>query len=318
MDNSVHTALLHNKNSGIHTVLPIVLGCITAFLLFTFLFDPNTLKALLKEEEILNSSTIEAILSHEYRYSIFACIGMMIPFITDQLCTFSTAVDTGTSSTLAARIDPYIVPFLVTITQLYNICYITEERTIARFWWYYQGTAMQFIVVFAVFLTTQAIYAEKYPKIQRAVSLSSLCINIAILCKVANFLTLGPRQKMFFCFASLAYAGTIISNTYIAYKRLQNYRKYCNIDMKEAKMELYNFFKINVMSIGVLGYVIMDYNYLPNQFVSNYTKESAVGMNMVLIVLIYGYIEIQYMRKRDLAKFSIVSLLLFLLFLLQQ
>ena len=168
MDNFILDALFHNKNSGSGIVLPIVLGCIAAFLLFTFLVDPHTVKTFFREEEILNSSTIEAILSHEYRYSVFVCIGMMIPFITDQLCTFSTAVDTGTSSTLAARIDPYIVPFLVTITQLYNICYITEERTIARFWWYYQGTGIQLIVIFAVFLiTTQAIYAEKYPKIQK-------------------------------------------------------------------------------------------------------------------------------------------------------
>ena len=143
MDNFIHTALLHNKSTEMGTVLPIVCGCLSALILFVCLYDPHTVKTLLQEEEIINSLSIEAILSHEYRYSVFACIGMMIPFITDQLCTFSTAVDSGTSSTLASRIDPYIVPFLVTITQLYNICYITEERTIARFWWYYQGTAMQ-------------------------------------------------------------------------------------------------------------------------------------------------------------------------------
>ena len=202
---NMNDSFLFSDNTEMYTVLPIVLGSLSTLILFVCLYDPHTVETFFDEKEILNSSSIDAILSHEYRYSIFACIGMMIPFITDQLCTFSTAVDTGTSSTLAARIDPYIVPFLVTITQLYNICYITEERTIARFWWYYQGTGIQLIVIFAVFLTTQAIYAEKYPKIQRAVSLSSLCINIAILCKVANFLTLGPRQKMFFCFASAAY-----------------------------------------------------------------------------------------------------------------
>jgi len=234
---------------------------------------------------------------------------MMIPFITDQLCTFSTAVDTGTSSTLAARIDPYIVPFLVTITQLYNICYITEERTIARFWWYYQGTCIQLIVIAATYLTTQAIYAEKYPKIQKAVSWSSFFTNVSLLCKVANFLTLGPRQKMFYCGAFLTNSLTMICNTYIAYKRLQNYRRCCKMDMKEAKMELYNFYKINLMSIGIVALCIKDYYWFqPGQFILSYTKGSVVGLNLVLILLIYGYIEIQYMRKRDLAKFSIVSL----------
>lgn len=287
------------------TLLPILLGCVTTVLIFTCLLDPSTAEKSFREEEIL--STIEAVTSHEYRYSIFTCIGMMIPFITDQMFTFSV-IRVNNDPTLASRIEPYIVPFLVTITQFFNIYFITEDKTTTSFWWYYQGTAIQLIVIFTTYLTTQAINTEKYPRIQMVICWSSLFVNVGIFFKIANFLTSGITQKIFFYGATLAYVCSIICNGYIAYERLQNYWMLTKMGMKEAKMELCYFYKINLMSMGIVAYAVMDYFCQSNQYILYYAKGSAVGLNVILIVLIYGFIEIHYSQKRDLAKVSIVSL----------
>lgn len=282
--------------------LPILFGCLLLWVNFSFVLVHTVGEKKISEEDILNSSALRAISSPEYYYSVFTCFGMMIPFTTDQICLYLKPNGiTNTSS-----VDRYIVPFLIFIMQFYNTFFILLPRSEFYFWMYFQGTSVQLFVVSTTFICIQISQAAKYPNIQLVAVISSALIDIGITCKVANFMSTGLQQTVFYGISAVSYTFCILCNIYIASEWLKHHWETQKIDSKNY-LHLYSFYKINLLSCGIILYGILDYVYLPNQYILHYTEGSAVAVNIVITLMVYGLIEIQYLYSRDLARFAVVS-----------
>jgi hypothetical protein len=166
---------------------------------------------------------------------------------------------------------------------------------------------VQLFVVFTTFVCIQISQAAKYPKIQLAAVISGVLIDLGVTLKVATFMSTGLQQTIFYYLAATANICCVLCSIYIAHEWLQLHWETQKIDSKNF-LHLYSFYKINLMSFGILLYGILDYLYLPNQYFLQYTSGSAIGVNVVITLMVYGLIEIHYLRSRDLARFAVVSL----------
>lgn len=275
--------------------LPLFFGIVNAISVFAMFPQPNSVLRL-TQTEILSSVTFQAITNFPFQCSLLISIGILIPFINNFIVALC-------SSSANRRLDLYLLLFLVSVLQSFNIYFVYESRhdNTSYFWNYHLGCNVEVVTLCSVLYSLQ-MYASKHSsELTTVLCTSSIFYNISLIFKFIGVMqNLPVVVYLYFIFSSIA----VICNAVAAYLWFQKFSYSKRSGLQTYHQEFYSFCESLVLTVylilSTMFFVINGYNFtdLDNKYVT--------AENLLTILAFYAIVELYFLKLKHIADSSVV------------
>lgn len=278
--------------------LPLLLGAAGIVAVIT-IFLVASESSFMTEKEIIDSSTMKAISGEPLRQTLLISVGVLIPFIFDQVYAWLNGMNT-------TGVETYLLPTLILIMQFFNIYTVSQGQTIAHYWTFHMGIRINVIAVCSVIFAVQISLVRHSIEVIYVIAVSTVLFDLSIVIKVLGFLL--KSSILGYVWVGL-WVACILTNIYIAYAWYKQY-----IAAKKSGLPHLEYFYAFTMIVMLIFFLSANLICSLTGFafaLESMNSTGVVTQQLILMCCFYGITEINSLVKKHQAQSSMVSILFF-------